>query len=65
MVNKRVHKELLRLLDDMLYWQTLNLAGENPMIFSTDEEEDAKALDEIVEAIHKVMAMYEVPRAVA
>lgn len=65
MVNKRVHKELLRLLDDMLYWQTLNLAGENPMIFSTDEEEDAKALDEIVEAIHKVMAMYEVPREVA
>jgi predicted ATPase len=64
-VNKRVHKELLRLLDDMLYWQTLNLAGENPMIFSTDEEEDAKALDEIVEAIHKVMAMYEVPREVA
>jgi len=64
-VNKRVHKELLRLLDDMLYWQTLNLAGENPMIFFTDEEEDAKALDEIVEAIHKVMAMYEVPREVA
>ena len=65
MVNKKVHKELLRLLDDMLYWQTLNLAGENPMIFSTDEEEDRKALDEIVEAIHKVMAMYEVPREVA
>ena len=65
MVNKKVHKELLRLLDDMVYWQTLNLAGENPMIFSTDEEEDAKALDEIVEAIHKVMAMYEVPREVA
>lgn len=65
MVNKKVHKELLRLLDDMVYWQTLNLAGENPMIFSTDEEEDRKALDEIVEAIHKVMAMYEVPNAVA
>ena len=65
MVNKKVHKELLRLLDDMVYWQTLNLAGENPMIFSTDEEEDRKALDEIVEAIHKVMAMYEVPDAVA
>ena len=65
MVNKKVHKELLRLLDDMVYWQTLNLAGENPMIFSTDEKEDRKALDEIVEAIHKVMAIYEVPRAVA
>jgi hypothetical protein len=49
----------------MVYWQTLNLAGENPMIFSTDEEEDAKALAEIVDAIHKVMTMYEVKDAVA
>lgn len=65
MVNSRVHKELSRLLDDMVYWQTLNLAGENPMIFSTDEEEDAKALAEIVEALHKVITMYEAPNAVA
>lgn len=65
MVNKKVHKELSKLLDDMVYWQTLNLAGENPMIFSTDEEEDAKALAEIVDAIHKVMTMYEVKNAVA
>lgn len=65
MVNSKVHKELSRLLDDMVYWQTLNLAGENPMIFSADEEEDAKALEDIVQAIHKVMTMYEVRNAVA